>query len=296
MTLRTFLTVLIFLSACTPSPDQTSASDPGQIEETAVMGPTVGGDEIADNVYRFSYNNHRSLFIATTDGVLVTDPQSPEAAERYLEEIRKITDAPIRYLVYSHYHNDHASGGAVFGDDVVTISHENVLTHLEDEGMTAVRPPDETFVDEMSLTIGDIDVNLSFPGRSETDSNIILHVPSRRLVFIVDTLSVRSLPWRNLASGDLAGWTAALETLSQYDVDQFVPGHGEIGTHNDVLEHLEYFETLTREVTDRMDDGQSLEAIQASLELPQYATWGGYNAHFALNIEGFYRELAEQRQ
>ena len=63
-----------------------------------------------------------------------------------------------------------------------------------------------------------------------------------------------------------------------------------------MLEHLEYFETLTREVTDRMDDGQSLEAIQASLELPQYATWGGYDAHFALNIEGFYRELAEQRQ
>ena len=296
MTPRTFLTVLVVLSACTPSSDQTSSSDPGQVEEAAVMGPTVSVEEIADDVYRFSYNNHRSLFIATTEGVLVTDPQSPEAAERYLEEIRKITDAPIRYLVYSHYHNDHASGGAVFGDDVVTISHENVLAHLEDEGMTAVRPPDETFVDEMSLTIGDIDVNLSFPGHSETDSNIILHVPSRRLVFIVDTLSVRSLPWRNLASGDLAGWTAALETLSQYDVDQFVPGHGEIGTHNDVREHLEYFETLTREVTDRMDDGQSLEAIQASLELPQYATWGGYDEHFALNIEGIYRELAEQRQ
>ena len=296
MTLRTFLAVLIFLSACTPSPDQTSASDPGQIEETAVMGPTVGVDEIADNVYRFSYNNHRSLFIATTEGVLVTDPQSPEAAERYLEEIRKITDAPIRYLVYSHYHNDHASGGAVFGDDVVTISHENVLAHLGDEGMTAVRPPDETFVDQMTLTIGDIDVDLSFPGHSETDSNIILHIPSRRLVFIVDTLSVRSLPWRDLASGDLAGWVEALETLTEYDVDQFVPGHGEIGTRDDVREHLEYFETLTREVTDRMDDGQSLQAIQASLELPQYSTWRNYNEHFALNIEGIYRELAEQRQ
>ena len=152
MTPRTFLIVLVVLSACTPSSDQTSSSDPGQVEEAAVMGPTVSVDEIADDVYRFSYNNHRSLFIATTDGVLVTDPQSTEAAERYLEEIRKITDAPIRYLVYSHYHNDHASGGAVFGDDVVTISHENVLTHLEDEGMTEVRPPDETFVEEMSLT------------------------------------------------------------------------------------------------------------------------------------------------
>ncbi|SVE09901.1 uncharacterized protein METZ01_LOCUS462755, partial [marine metagenome] len=60
MTPRIFLIVLVVLSACTPSPDQTSSSDPGQIEETAVMGPTVGVDEIADNVYRFSYNNHRS--------------------------------------------------------------------------------------------------------------------------------------------------------------------------------------------------------------------------------------------
>ncbi len=88
----------------------------------------------------------------------------------------------------------------------------------------------------------------------------------------------------------------ALETLSEYDVDQFVPGHGEIGTQDDVRDHLEYFTTLTREVTDRMDDGQSLQAIQAALELPQYANWERYNDHFALNIEGIYRELAEQRQ
>ena len=48
MTPRTFLIVLVVLSACTPSSDQTSSSDPGQVEEAAVMGPTVSVDEIAD--------------------------------------------------------------------------------------------------------------------------------------------------------------------------------------------------------------------------------------------------------
>ena len=294
MTPRTLLATLMLLSACAPASEQGPPTEPAA--ETLPVGPTVSVDEVADDVYLFTYHTHRSLFIVTDDGVLVTDPQSTEAAERYLEEVRKVTDAPIQYLVYSHYHNDHVSGGAIFGDDVVTVSHENVTAHLDDEGMEAVKPPDETFADEMTLTIGDIDVDLSFPGHSETDSNIILHVPSRRLAFMVDTLSVRTLPWRNLASGDLDGWIGALETLADYDVDQFVPGHGEIGSRDDVRAHIEYLRTLTGEVATRMDDGQSLQAIQNSLELPQYADWVRYDEHFALNIEGVYRELTEQRQ
>lgn len=297
MTVRTLLATLVFLSACAPAPEQAPPAEPppAAAADAAPAAPAVSVDEVADGVYLFTYNIHRSLFIVTDDGVLVTDPQSAEAAERYLEEIRKITDAPIRYLVYSHYHNDHASGGAVFGDDVVVVSHENVVHHLDEDGMEAVRPPDETFADEMTLTIGDVEVELSFPGPSETDSNIILHVPSRRVAFIVDTLLVRALPWRNMAAGDLDGWIATLETLDGYDVDQFLPGHGAIGTHADVRALIEYLETLKTEVAQRMDDGQSLEEIQGSLELPQYAEWERYDEHFGLNIEGVHRELSEQR-
>ncbi len=52
--------------------------------------PTIKVDKLADNVYLYTHNAHRSLFVVTDEGILVTDPQSPESATRYLEEVRKI--------------------------------------------------------------------------------------------------------------------------------------------------------------------------------------------------------------
>src|SRR5690349_8971885 len=60
-----------------------------------------------DNVYIFRYGNHQSMFIVTPQGVIATDPIAygrPQAAQTYVDEIRKITKAPIKYLIYSHHH------------------------------------------------------------------------------------------------------------------------------------------------------------------------------------------------
>src|SRR3954462_4631280 len=70
--------------------------------------------EGTDNVYVFRYQNHQAMFIVTPAGVIATDPISygrPQAAKTYVEEIQKITKAPIKYLVYSHHHYDHIAGG-----------------------------------------------------------------------------------------------------------------------------------------------------------------------------------------
>ena len=77
-----------------------------------------------DNVYIFRYQNHQAMFVVTPAGVIVTDPISygrPQAAKTYLDEIRKITKAPIKYLIYSHHHYDHIAGGKVFKDEGATV-------------------------------------------------------------------------------------------------------------------------------------------------------------------------------
>ena len=58
--------------------------------------------EGTDNVYIFRYQNHQAMFVVTPAGVIVTDPISygrPQAAKAYLEETRKITQAPIKYRI-----------------------------------------------------------------------------------------------------------------------------------------------------------------------------------------------------
>ncbi len=67
--------------------------------------------EIAPGLYSFRYQGTRNIFIVTDDGVIATDPISVEAAQIYRGEIAKVTDQPVKYVVYSHNHWDHVPGG-----------------------------------------------------------------------------------------------------------------------------------------------------------------------------------------
>ena len=82
-----------------------------QIETQKVEG--------TDNVYIFRNGNHQSIFVVTKAGVIATDPVAygrPNGGQQYLDEIKKVTDKPIKYLIYSHHHYDHIAGGKAFKD------------------------------------------------------------------------------------------------------------------------------------------------------------------------------------
>src|SRR5882672_4555930 len=73
--------------------------------------------EGTDNVYIFRAGNHQSMFVVTSAGVIATDPIGygrPQAVTTYIDEIRKVSDRPIKYLIYSHHHYDHITGGQPF--------------------------------------------------------------------------------------------------------------------------------------------------------------------------------------
>src|ERR1051325_11082564 len=92
------------------SPAAAQAQRP-QIETKKVDG--------TEGVYIFRNGNHQSMFIVTKDGVIATDPVPcgrPAGGQQYVDAIKKVTDKPIKYLIYSHVHFDHIAGGKAFKD------------------------------------------------------------------------------------------------------------------------------------------------------------------------------------
>src|SRR5712671_737374 len=112
--------------AQTQSPAPASAATPPLFATTKVEG--------TDNVFVFRYQNHQAMFVVTPAGVIATDPISygrPQAAVTYVAEIKKITDKPVKYLVYSHHHYDHIAGGKPFKDaGAVVIAHRRAKERL----------------------------------------------------------------------------------------------------------------------------------------------------------------------
>src|ERR1700733_5135047 len=125
--------------------------------------------EGTDGVYIFRYQGHQAMFIVTPDGVIATDPigERRPAAAAYIAEIRKITQAPIRYVIYSHSHYDHIDGGKPFKDAGATfVAHENAKTLLAARKNPDVVIPDETFATTRTITLGGTALELNWVGKN----------------------------------------------------------------------------------------------------------------------------------
>src|SRR6516225_5322385 len=119
--------------------------------------PPFATTKVTDNVYIFRYGGHQSMFIVTPEGVIATDPigERRPAAKAYIEEIRKITQAPIKYVIYSHSHFDHIAGGQPFKDLGATfVAHRNAQKRIAALKPADVVMPDETVDAEKVITLG----------------------------------------------------------------------------------------------------------------------------------------------
>ena len=179
----------IALTAQAMSQGQPAAQAP-QIETKKVEG--------TEGVYTFRNQNSQAMFIVTSDGVIATDPVSygrPTGGEQYLAEIRKVTNQPIRYVVYSHHHFDHIAGGRAFKEAGARfVAHETAkarLTALNDPNTVL---PDETVGRRRTIRLGGTELELTHVGLNHSDSTLVMRLPKERIVFVVDLLAVGQIP------------------------------------------------------------------------------------------------------
>ena len=249
--------------------------------------------QIAGDLYRFQNNFHFSVFLVTPDGVIATDPINAEAAEWLKAEIKSRFNQPIRYVVYSHDHGDHVSGGEVFKQDGATIIAHAVTGSDLAAGDVATAAPDITYTDRMTLTLGGKSVELMFLGNSHSDNMTVMHFPDERAVFTVDFISVRRLPFRTLRDGFWPDWPETIDRVAALDFDILVPGHGPMGNQQDAIDHAQYLRDLAAAVKSATDAGQTLDQMKASIRMEKYADWVQYDSWLAENIEGMHRLVTQ---
>ncbi|MGE4658800.1 MAG: MBL fold metallo-hydrolase, partial [Gammaproteobacteria bacterium] len=90
---------------------------------------------VVGDLYRMRVGRHYGVFLVTSEGIILVDPTNPEQAAWLKAEFKERFDLPVKYVIYSHAHNDHAGGGDVFADTATFIAHENMQKNL-------VRPAD----------------------------------------------------------------------------------------------------------------------------------------------------------
>ena len=165
--------------AQTPAPSAPAATPPAAAPAAPLFATTKV--EGTDNVYVFRYQNHQAMFVVTPAGVIATDPISygrPQAAKTYVEEIQKITKAPIKYLIYSHHHYDHIAGGKPFKEAGATIvAHKRAKERLAALKAPDVVIPDETVDGKRTIKLGGTSLELIYTGKNHSDSSLVMLLP-----------------------------------------------------------------------------------------------------------------------
>ena len=250
---------------------------PPQIETKKVDG--------TDNVYIFRNGNHQAMFIVTPEGVIATDPVAygrPQGGQQYVDEIRKITKAPIRYLIYSHHHFDHIAGGQAFKDAGATvIAHKRAKERLEQIKDPHTVIPDETVDDKRTITLGGTTLELSYHGLNHSDSTLVMRLPKERIIFIVDTIPVGSVPARGFIDIYPLETEAFMKEVLALDWDHLIPGHpgapgGRLGTKKDVQDQLELMQAASTAIQKLAREGKCWEPAEKEFKLEKYANWPGY--------------------
>lgn len=251
--------------------------------------------EGTDNVYIFRYGGYLSMFVVTKAGVIVTDPISlRRSAQVYIDEIRKVTKAPIKYMIYSHSHFDHIAGGKPFKDlGATVIAHKNAKKRILEVKPPDVVVPDEVVDQKKVIRLGGTTLELLYLGKNHSDSTLVMRLPKEKIIFTVDWIPLESLPFRVMADNYLPDFKEGLKKVIALDWDRMIPGHPGrggrmIGTKDDARAQLSYHEDLEAAVKKAIGEGKNYDAAEKEIKLPKYEQWGSYGPYLPGNIERYY--------
>jgi glyoxylase-like metal-dependent hydrolase (beta-lactamase superfamily II) len=148
--------------------------------------------------------------------------------------------------------------------------------------------PEETFSDELELTVGDRTVQLLEVGPAHTRGDTLVLLPEERVLFSGDILFNGGHPivW----AGPVSNWIAACERILELDVEVIVPGHGAVTDKSAVKELKAYFEYLYEQARELHEKGLSPVEAARALSLDRWAEWGEHE-RLAVNLATIFAEL-----
>jgi glyoxylase-like metal-dependent hydrolase (beta-lactamase superfamily II) len=269
-----------------PAQQQPAQQQPAQ-QPPAQPAPLFATTKVegTDNVYIFRYQGHQAMFVVTPAGVIATDPISygrPQAAKTYIEEIRKITQAPIKYLVYSHHHYDHIAGGQPFKQaGAVVIAHRRAKERLAALKGQDIVVPDQGVGDKHVIKLGGTTLELHYTGRNHSDSSLVMLLPKEKIIFAVDFNSLGAVPSRLAVNDSYPGeWEASLKRTLALNWDRMIPGHpgpgGRLGTKADMEQQLAFMTELSAEVKKSSEAGKCFDPATKEVRLPKFGTMANY--------------------
>jgi len=235
----------------------------------------------------------------TSDGLIVVDDKFASQAADVFAQVKTVSPLPVKYVLNTHHHGDHASGNAYVRDTlgVNIIAHKNIRENFL--RIKQAGEPNVTFANEGAVYLGGIEVKMYWFGRGHTNGDTVIYFPDLKTIhagdLIIDAMQVIDYP----GGGSALEFISTIDKLLALDFDVMIPGHGRIMTKDEARAYRVRFQTMNERMRDVIRKGvtkeqmKTLDQARTQLRLADLGwdnsvsttTWFG-------NFSSYYDEIA----
>jgi glyoxylase-like metal-dependent hydrolase (beta-lactamase superfamily II) len=247
-------------------------------------------EKVKGDLYMISGEGGNVAVYVTSEGVVLVDDMFDRNHADILAQMKSVTDKPLKYVINTHQHDDHAGGDMKMLPIAEVIAHKNAranLVHIrqpyyEDTPGTPIGLPRLTFSDEASVFLGGKEIRAKYFGRGHTSGDAIVYFPDLKAVHTGDLFLGRR-PARDGApaqsrpagvniyvdyaqGGSFFDWTKTLDGALTLDFDTVIPGHGPVSTRADVAAFRADIDTMRTRLAGMVRQGKTKDDMVNTLE------------------------------
>jgi len=245
-------------------------------------------------------------FLLSKDGIVVIDAQFPDTAQHLIDDLKKRTTNPFRYLLNTHHHGDHTAGNIAFKGVVEhVVAHENSLNNQKtvaekSNSLDKQLLPDMTFKDDWKLKIGDETIKADYYGAGHTNGDAIYHFEKANIFHAGDLMFNKRHPFVDRSAGaNISQWIKDLDKITKKaDKNSIIIfGHSlnageETGTIEDVKKFQDYLGKVLSFAEQEIKKGVSKEEFIKNTSIPGVTEWTGQGIERPLTAA--YEELTSK--
>ena len=250
----------------------------------------VRTEKLAENTYMLAGGGGNIGVSVGEDAVFLIDDQYAPMTPKIQAALAAITSKPVRFVLNTHWHEDHSGGNENFGKaDAVIVAHENVRKRMStgqviDFLKMDVKPspkaalPVLTFTRDMAFHLNGEELQVTHMPAAHTDGDAVVRFKKANVVHMGDLFFNKFYPFIDTSSGGhIDGVIAAADRVlaESNDATRYIPGHGAMASRADLVAYRDMLATLGARIHKLVKEGKTLEQAIAAKPTAEYdAVWG----------------------
>lgn len=223
------------------------------------------------DLYMVTGGGANTLIRVTNEGLIVVDTKNPgdDNYNRLMEEIKSVTNQPVKYVINTQHHPDHVGTNQKFIDaGAQVLASEALKTWMGSDPRTRDIPgrPTQTFAKDYTLRLGGAEVRAYTFGRGHSGGDTMVYFPDSKVVMVSDQMT-DATPIVDFANGGSAvGWTQILDGVLGLDFEMAIPGRGEPKSRADVQAYRTKFDTVVKRASDAIKASATKETLASQVK------------------------------